>query len=150
MKLHFLLSCFLLLPVLALCQQQEEIQLDSCVRFNENNIPVFSDVHIRVSQPARWASKMGMEDFFKTYFSKYLQKKAGGKITLSLLITKRGEVCFYKAQPNSNVRPDYKELKALLDQTKWQPALQGGEPVTSLKVLFLQFDGKQVSVTELE
>jgi hypothetical protein len=150
MNLRSLLFLLAVIPFGAFAQQQEEIQLDSCNRFNENGLSVFADVYVRVSQSARWSNKMSMEDFFQTYFSKYVQKKAGGKLTLSLLITKKGQVCFYKVQPNSNVRPDYGELKALLDQTNWKPALMGNEPVTSLKVLFIQFEGKKVSVSELD
>lgn len=144
------LLVFTLVPFIVFGQQEEMIQLDSCAQYNNGTQSVFSDVHVRVSQPARWNNKMNIDDFFQTYFSKYVQKKAGGKITLSLLITQKGQACFYKAQPNSNVRPDYKELKALLDQTRWFPAQQGSEPVTSLKVLFIHFEGKKVTVTELE
>jgi hypothetical protein len=150
MQPRMLFLLILILPAVTFSQQQEILLLDSCNRYSTTSNSAFADVHVRVSQPARWNNKMSIGDFFQTYFSKYVQKKAGGKITLSLLITSKGEVCFYKAQPNSNVRPDYKELKALLDQTRWHPALQGDEPVTSLIVLFLHFEGKKVTVTQLE
>ena len=91
-----------------------------------------------------------MDDFFNSYFKQYVQKRAGGRITISLLISEDGRCCFYKAQPNSNVRPDFKELKRLLDQTAWAPALLDGKAVKSAKVLFLNFDGKKLSVSSPE
>jgi hypothetical protein len=91
-----------------------------------------------------------MEEFFKKFFKQYVQKKAGGRITLSLLINEEGKCCFYRAQPNSNVRPDFKELKRLLDQTAWKPAIQDGLPVKSARVIFLEFDGKNTKTRFLD
>ncbi|HMP87864.1 MAG TPA: hypothetical protein PKE63_11335, partial [Lacibacter sp.] len=88
--------------------------------------------------------------FFDQFFSTYTQKKAGGRIPLSLLVDTQGQACLYRVQPNSNVRPDYRELKRLLDATSWQPALLNGQPVKSTKVLYILFDGKRVNVQELE
>jgi hypothetical protein len=129
-------------------QQVEIIQLDSCHQFANKGETAFESMAVRVSQPAQWNnSKTSMDDFFDTFFKQYVQKRAGGRITLSLLISKDGQCCFYRAQPNSNVRPDFNELKRLLDQTKWTPAQSGGQPVLSAKVLFINFDGKNVKVS---
>jgi hypothetical protein len=48
------------------------------------------------------------------------------------------------------VRPDFKELKRLLDQTLWKPALQNGQAVKAAKVLFIDFDGKSVKVSSID
>jgi hypothetical protein len=135
----------------ASAQQVEIIQLDSCRQFNTAHFNAIDEMHVRVEQPAVWNnSKTSMDKFFDTFFKQYVQKTAGGRITLSLLINKDGRCCFYRAQPNSNVRPDYKELKRLLDQTSWKPAMQNGQVVISAKVLFIDFSGKKVKVKELE
>lgn len=132
-------------------QQVESIQLDSCKQFSTSYSDAFDEMFIRVEQPAKWNnSKTSMNDFFETFFKPYLQKRAGGRITISLLINKEGRCCFYKAQPNSNVRPDFNELKRLLDQTTWLPALQNSQPVKSAKVLFLDFEGKNVKVSAID
>lgn len=132
-------------------QQVEIIQLDSCKQFGTAYSDAFDDMVVRVEQPAQWNnSKTSLDDFFDTFFKQYVQKRAGGRITLSLLINKDGRCCFYRTQPNSNVRPDFKELKRLLDQTLWKPAMQGGQAVKAAKVLFIDFDGKKVKVTELD
>lgn len=147
-----LLSCILFfISLSAFSQQQQEIiELDSCHQFNKPGEAAFESVYVRVQQEAKWNnSKTSLQDFFDRYFKKYVQKKAGGRITLSLLITEQGKACLYRAQPNSNVRPDYKELKALLDEYNWLPAIQGGKAVKSTKVLFLYFEGKNVSVKEM-
>lgn len=132
-------------------QQQETIFLDSCNRFAQKGKDAFDEMVVRVQQSAQWNNrKTSMDDFFDTFFKQYVQKRAGGRITISLLISEDGRCCFYKAQPNSNVRPDFKELKRLLDQTTWSPAMQGGKAVKSAKILFLNFDGKKVSVSSPE
>ncbi len=148
----------LLSSILLLCvtitkaqQQQETILLDSCNQFAQKGKDAFDEMYVRVQQSAQWNNrKTSMDDFFDTFFKQYVQKRAGGRITLSLLISEDGRCCFYKAQPNSNVRPDFKELKRLLDQTAWTPALQDGKAVKSAKILFLNFDGKNVSVSSPE
>ncbi|MBX9782273.1 MAG: hypothetical protein K2X48_03165 [Chitinophagaceae bacterium] len=132
-------------------QQVESIQLDSCNQYAAPGETAFESMAVRVEQSAQWNnSKTSMDDFFDTFFKQYVQKRAGGRITLSLLISKDGKCCFYQAQPNSNVRPDFKELKRLLDQTTWTPATQNGQAVKSAKVLFINFDGKRVSVSSLD
>lgn len=132
-------------------QQQETILLDSCNQFAQKGKDAFDEMYVRVQQSAQWNNrKTSMDDFFDSFFKQYVQKRAGGRITISLLINEKGKCCFYKAQPNSNVRPDFKELKRLLDQTVWSPATQGGKPVKSAKILFLNFDGKKVSVSAPE
>lgn len=132
-------------------QQVESIQLDSCKQFSSQYSDAFDEMFIRVEQSAKWNnSKASMKEFFDDFFKPYLQKRAGGRITLSLLINKEGRCCFYKVQPNSNVRPDFNELKRLLDQTLWTPALQNGMKVKSAKVLFLDFDGKNVKVSSID
>jgi hypothetical protein len=148
--MKYILSFILFfLSIAASAQQQVEIiQLDSCNQFANPGETAFESMAVRVSQHAQWNnSKTSLDDFFDTFFKQYVQKKAGGRITLSLLISKDGQCCFYRAQPNSNVRPDFNELKRLLDQTKWIPAQQGGQPVLSARVLFINFDGKNVKVT---
>lgn len=146
---HILSFILLLFAFTASAQQQVEIiQLDSCNRFVNPGENAFENMAVRVSQPAQWNnSKTSLDEFFDNFFKQYVQKKAGGRITLSLLISKDGQCCFYRAQPNSNVRPDFNELKRLLDQTKWIPAQQGGQPVLSARVLFINFDGKNVKVS---
>ncbi len=132
-------------------QQQETILLDSCNQFAQKGKDAFDEMIVRLQQSAQWNNrKTSMDDFFDTFFQQYVQKRAGGRITISLLISEDGRCCFYKAQPNSNVRPDFKELKLLLDQTTWTPALQDGKAVKSAKILFLNFDGKKVSVSSPE
>lgn len=145
---YILSSILFLFAFTASSQQVEIIQLDSCNKFANTGETAFESMAVRVSQPAQWNnSKTSMNEFFDTFFKPYVQKRAGGRITLSLLISKDGQCCFYRAQPNSNVRPDFNELKRLLDQTKWTPAQQGGQSVLSAKVLFLDFDGKNVKVS---
>lgn len=151
MKL-ILSSILFFLAFTATAQQQVEIiKLDSCKQFSTQYSDAFDDMFVRVEYPAKWNnSKTSMNEFFDTFFKQYVQKRAGGRITLSLLINKDGRCCFYQAQPNSNVRPDFNELKRLLDQSMWKPAVQNGNNVKSAKVLFIDFDGKNVKVTELE
>ena len=150
MKL-ILSSILLFFSVFSSAQQVEIIQLDSCKQFGTQYSDAFDDMVVRVEQPAQWNnSKTSMDDFFDTFFKQYVQKRAGGRITLSLLINKDGRCCFYRAQPNSNVRPDFKELKRLLDQTLWKPALQNGQAVKAAKVLFIDFDGKSVKVSSID
>lgn len=132
-------------------QQQEIIDLDSCHQFNKPGESAFESVYVRVQQEAKWNnSKTSLQNFFDLYFKKYVQKKAGGRITLSLLINEQGKPCLYRVQPNSNVRPDFKELKALLDGSNWLPAIHEGKAVKSTKVLFLYFEGRNVSVKEMQ
>jgi hypothetical protein len=147
-----LLSFILFLFALTSSAQQIEIiKLDSCRQFAAPGQNVFEEMAVRVSEPAQWNnSKTSMNEFFDTFFKQYVQKRAGGRITLSLLISKEGKCCFYQAQPNSNVRPDFNELKRLLDQTIWTPAKLGNQAVTSARVLFVNFDGKNVKVTSLD
>jgi len=150
MKL-ILSSILLFFSIISSAQQVEIIQLDSCKQFGTQYSDAFDDMVVRVEQPAEWNnSKTSMDDFFDTFFKQYVQKRAGGRITLSLLINKDGRCCFYRAQPNSNVRPDFKELKRLLDQTLWKPALQNGQAVKAAKVLFIDFDGKSVKVSSID
>jgi len=150
MKL-ILSSILLFFSIISSAQQVEIIQLDSCKQFGTQYSDAFDDMVVRVEQPAQWNnSKTSMDDFFDTFFKQYVQKRAGGRITLSLLINKDGRCCFYRAQPNSNVRPDFKELKRLLDQTLWKPALQNGQAVKAAKVLFIDFDGKSVKVSSID
>lgn len=144
-------SLILLASFSAFSQQQEIIKLDSCNRFATKDKAAFEDIYVRVQQSAQWnMAKTSMTEFFKKYFKQYVQKTAGGRITLSLLINEEGKCCFYQAQPNSNVRPNFNELKALLDQTSWLPATQEGKPVKFTKVLFINFKGKEVSVSSLD
>ncbi len=132
-------------------QQQETIFLDSCNQFAQKGKDGFDEMYVRVQKSAQWNnSKTSMDDFFDNFFQEYVQKRAGGRITISLLINEEGKCCFYKAQPNSNVRPDFKELKRLLDQTAWSAAVQDGKVVKSTKVLFLNFDGKKIDVVDME
>jgi hypothetical protein len=149
---HILSFILFFVSISAIAQQQVEIiQLDSCKQFNTQYPNAFDDMVVRVQQPAQWNnSKTSMNEFFDTFFKQYVQKRAGGRITLSLLINKDGRCCFYRAQPNSNVRPNFSELKRLLDQTTWKPAVQNGNNVKSAKVLFIDFDGKSIKVTELQ
>lgn len=151
--MKILLSFILLLcvTITKAQQQQETILLDSCNQFAQKGKDAFDEMIVRVQQSAQWNNrKTSMDDFFDNFFKQYVQKRAGGRITISLLISEDGRCCFYKAQPNSNVRPDFKELKRLLDQTTWSPAMQGGKAVKSAKILFLNFDGKKVSVSSPE
>ncbi len=129
-------------------QQQEIIRLDSCKQFGSNP---FDDVYIRVQQTAQWNNKKtSLDDHLDHFFKEYVQKRAGGKITLSLLINKDGKACLYEARPNSNVRPDFHALKSWMSQGNWSPAIQNGQPVISVKILQVGFDGKKINVTELE
>lgn len=129
-------------------QQQEIIRLDSCTQFGTT---AFDDVYIRVQQTAQWNNKKtSLDDYLGQFFKEYVQKKAGGKITLSLLINADGKACLYEARPNSNVRPDFSALKTWMSRNSWNPALQNGLPVKSIKILQVSFDGKKTTVTELE
>ena len=129
-------------------QQQEIFRLDSCKQFGANP---FEDVYIRVQQTAQWKNKkVSLDDHLDHFFKEYVQKRAGGKITLSLLINTNGKVCLYEARPNSNVRPNFSDLKLWMNQHDWNPAMQNGQPVRSIKILQVNFDGKKVSVAELE
>ncbi len=129
-------------------QQQEIIRLDSCKQFGATP---FEDVYVRVQQSATWGNKKtSLDDYVDQFFKEYVQKRAGGKITLSLLINKEGKVCTYEARPNTNVRPNFNDLKVWMNQNNWNPALQNGQPVTSIKILQINFDGKKINVTELE
>jgi hypothetical protein len=152
MKRISLIIIFLAFGFNAVAQQQQEIiQLDSCNQFASNGQSAFKDIYVRVQQTAQWNMPgTSMEEFFKKFLRQYVQKKAGGRITLSLLINEEGKCCFYRAQPNSNVRPDFKELKRLLDQTAWKPAIQDGRPVKSARVIFLEFDGKNTKTRLLD
>ncbi len=143
------LSFILLLTSVSLKAQQQEIfRLDSCQQFGASP---FDDVYIRVQQTAQWKNKkLSLEEHLNKFFKNYVQKKAGGKITISLLINKDGKVCTYEARPNSNVRPNFTELKLWMNQQDWSPAIQNGQPVRSIKILQVNFAGKKISVTELE
>jgi hypothetical protein len=122
--------------------------LDSCLRFG--TLP-FEDVVIRTQQPARWKTKKpSLDGHMEAFFSPYLQKKAGGKITLSLLVNKDGKVCLYEVRPNSNVRPDFKLLKSWIEQYDWEPAQQNEVPVSSIKILQVTFAGNKISVVDLQ
>lgn len=145
----FLSFILLLACVTAKAQQQKEIfRLDSCKEFGANP---FDDVYIRVQQTAQWKNKkVSLEGHLEKFFKDYVQKKAGGKITISLLINKEGKVCTYEARPNSNVRPNFNELKLWMNQQDWSPAMQNGQPVLSIKILQVNFEGKKITVTELE
>lgn len=148
MKNLFILL-FLFVAVQSKAQQQQEVyHLDSCKQFGKN---AFDDVYIRVQQVAHWKnSKTSLDDHIDKFFKQYVQKTAGGKITISILINKEGKPCMYEARPNSNVRPDFQALKAWMEQFDWEPALQNGEPVMTIKILQISFSGRKVSVTELE
>lgn len=137
------------MAITATAQQQQEVyKLDSCLQFGANP---FDQAFVRVEQPAKWKTKKpGLESHLEKFFDQYTQKKAGGKITLSLLIDKDGKVCLYEARPNSNVRPDFKQLKAWMEQYPWEPATQNGHQVRSIKILQVSFEGKKVSVIELD
>jgi hypothetical protein len=129
-------------------QQQEVIRLDSCKQFGTTP---FEEVYVRVQQTATWKNKkINLDDHLDHFFKDYVQKRAGGKITLSLLINKEGKVCTYEARPNTNVRPNFNDLKLWMNQNDWNPALQNGQPVTSIKILQISFNGKKINVTELE
>lgn len=128
-------------------QQQEIIRLDSCLQFGEKP---FDDLYIRVQQTAQWKSKPSLESHIEAFFKSYVQKKAGGKITISILVNNDGKPCTYEARPNSNVRPDFAQLKAWMDRYDWTPARQNDQPVRSVKILQISFEGKKISVTELE
>lgn len=144
------LSFILLFSVFtAAAQQQQEVyKLDSCVQFGSNPL---DDVHMRVQQSAKWKSKKpSLEAHIEKFFEQYTQKKAGGKITLSILIEKDGRPCTYEVRPNSNVRPDFAQLKAWMDQYSWEPAIQGGQPVRTIKILQINFEGKKIAVVELD
>lgn len=132
----------------AKAQQQEIIRLDSCKQFGVNP---FDDVYVRVQQTAQWKNKKNsLDDHLDHFFKDYTQKRAGGKITISLLINTDGKACMYEARPNSNVRPDFNALKTWMNQYDWYPALQNGQAVASIKILQISFDGKKVHVVELE
>ena len=137
------------MAITATAQQQQEVyKLNSCLQFGANP---FDDVYVRVQQTAKWKSKKpSLESHIEKFFDQYTQKKAGGKITISLLIDKDGKVCMYEARPNSNVRPDYNQLKAWMERYPWDPAIQNGQPVRSIKILQVGFEGKKVSVVELD
>jgi hypothetical protein len=151
MKQALSIILLLLIYSAATAQQQEIIKLDSCNRFAQQGKAAFDDIYVRPQQQAEWnMPKTSMEEFFKKYFKQFVQKNAGGRITISLLINEEGKCCFYQAQPNSNVRPNFSELKALLDQTAWLPAKQEGKPVKSTKVLFVSFKGKEITVTSFD
>ncbi len=129
-------------------QQQEIIRLDSCRQFGNNP---FDEVYIRVQQQAKWNNnKNSLDDHIDHFFKEYVQKSAGGKITLSLLVNKDGAACLYEVRPNSNVRPDFSALKTWMSQYNWSPALQNGQPVISVKILQVSFNGKKISVIELD
>jgi hypothetical protein len=150
--MKILLSFLLLaLSVIGKAQQKEIIKLDSCNHFGTKEKAAFDDIYVRVQQPAQWnMPKTSMTEFFQKFFKQYVQKTAGGRITISLLINEEGKCCFYQAQPNSNVRPNFIELKTLLDQTAWLPAMQEGKAVKSTQVLFISFKGKEITVTSLD
>lgn len=150
MNMKILISFLLLFSgLLAKAQQQQEVfRLDSCKQFGTTP---FDDVYVRVQQSATWKNKKtSLDDHLDQFFKNYVQKRAGGKITLSLLINKEGKVCTYEARPNTNVRPNFNDLKIWMNQNDWNPALQNGQPVTSIKILQINFDGKKINVTELE
>ena len=145
---NLLIILFLVAFTQAMAQQQEVYRLDSCRQFGNT---AFDDAYIRVQQTARWKnSKTSLDDHIDKFFKQYVQKTAGGKITISILINKEGKPCMYEARPNSNVRPDFKLLKAWMEQYDWLPALQNSEAVMSIKILQIGFSGKKISVTELE
>jgi hypothetical protein len=104
-----------------------------------------------VQQTAQWKNKKtSLDNHLDQFFKKYVQKRAGGKITLSLLIHTDGRACMYEARPNSNVRPNFNDLKVWMNQYAWNPALQNGQPVRSIKILQVNFTGKKINVIELE
>ncbi len=145
-----LLSFILLFSVLsAEAQQQQEVyKLDSCLQFGTNP---FEEVYVRVQQPAKWKTKKpSLESHIEKFFDEYTQKRAGGKITISLLVNSDGKPCTYEVRPNSNVRPDMAKLKAWIDQYDWQPAINNGQPVRSFKILQVSFEGKKITITELD
>ncbi len=145
-----LLSFILLFSVLsAEAQQQQEVyKLDSCLQFGANP---FEEVYVRVQQPAKWKTKKpSLESHIEKFFDEYTQKRAGGKITISLLVNSDGKPCTYEVRPNSNVRPDMAKLKAWMDQYDWQPASNNGQPVRSFKILQVSFEGKKIAITELD
>ncbi|TWI85415.1 hypothetical protein IQ13_0576 [Lacibacter cauensis] len=144
------LSLILFFSVLsAAAQQQQEVyKLDSCVQFGAN---AFDDVVVRVQQPAKWKTKKpSLDSHIEKFFDVYTQKRAGGKITISLLINSDGKPCTYEVRPNSNVRPDMAKLKAWMDLYEWQPAINNGQPVRSYKILQISFEGKKITITELD
>lgn len=145
-----LLSFILLFSVLsATAQQQQEVyKLDSCLQFGTNP---FEEVYVRVQQPAKWKTKKpSLEAHIEKFFDEYTQKRAGGKITISLLVNSDGKPCTYEVRPNSNVRPDMAKLKAWMDQYDWQPASNNGQPVRSFKILQVSFEGKKITIAELD
>jgi len=147
---HLLILLFLIGSSNAFAQQQEEIWLDSCYQLARQGETAFESVYVRVQQEAEWNNKKEtLSRFIDRYFEKYVQKRAGGKITFSILIHENGSACLYKVQPNTNVHPDYREFKDLVGQTTWKPALQNNQPVRSIKVLFVYFEGKSVTVKEM-
>ncbi|RXK61526.1 hypothetical protein ESA94_00455 [Lacibacter luteus] len=129
-------------------QQQEVYKLDSCVQFGANP---FDDVVVRVQQTAKWKTKKpSLESHLEKFFDDYTQKRAGGKITISLLVNSDGKPCTYEVRPNSNVRPDMAKLKAWMDMYEWEPAINNGKPVRSFKTLQISFEGKKITITELD
>ena len=106
---------------------------------------------VRVQQPAEFeGGNERLTAFFARFFKAYLQKAAGGKIRLSLLIDTVGRCCLYRVDPNTNVHPSYQELKRQLEQTRWLPARQQAGPVTAAKLLMVEFHGKKLTVTALD
>jgi hypothetical protein len=140
---------FLFFVLQASAQQQKEVyKLDSCIQFGAN---AFDDVYVRVQQAAKWKTKKpSLETHIEKFFDEYTQKRAGGKITISLLINSDGKPCTYEVRPNSNVRPDIAKLKVWMDRYDWQPALNNGQPVRSIKILQVSFEGKKLTITELD
>jgi len=42
------------------------------------------------------------------------------------------------------------KLKAWMDKYEWQPALNNDQPVRSIKILQISFEGKKITITELD
>lgn len=145
---YILFICFVFFVQHTSAQQVEIIRLDSCQQMGAHP---FDDVLIRVQEAAKWnLKKTSLDDYLDQFFKPYVQKRAGGKITLSLLINTEGKACLYEARPNTNVRPDFQALKNWMNQSNWTPAQQNGQSVISIKILLIQFEGKKINVTELD
>lgn len=139
----------MLLATTALGQQQE-VRFDSCTKLGAPVAVLMEDVIMRPQIAARWNAPQSADETFRKWLQPYLQKSAGGQITLSLLVAADGHCCLYRIQPNSNVRPDYYLLKKQVEEIRWVPAYQNNAPVVSTKVLQLSFSGKNLRVHELQ
>lgn len=144
----FFILALLLEPVSV--QSQNDIRFDSCAGFSASVPELMENAIIRTQIPARWNASQSINQVFDGWLRPYIQKSAGGQINLSLLIFPDGSCCLYRIQPNSNVRPNFLQLRKQVAQLQWLPAYQNNTPVLTTKVLQLVFSGKTLRVIELQ